>query len=198
MSVGTTTTPSRYEVAAAGPRPSTRGYWVGAAIAVAAMLGAVAWGALAFLGWRAHVEQFPRITSPGQVTVALAEPGTRVLYLEHDRSTRVPAVPAVTVTGPAGEVVPLTAYRGELRYDLPDVANRIGDAVLTFPAADAGTFTVSVSGAEAGTVVAVGDNLVSAWGLHVLGIVSLLVAGPLVGVVVVVVTAVRRSGGTAT
>ncbi len=184
------TTPTRTP---SGRRPSTAGYWVGVLAAVLATVGAVAWGTLAFLGWRAHVEDFPRLTPPGTAVVSVTHTGTRFLYLEHERSAASPAVPTITVSGPSGIEVPLTAYRGELRYDVPVVANQIGDAVATFPATETGAYRITVTDAGTGATVAIGDDLLSGWGPHVVGAIALLVGGLLVGATLVIVTATRRS-----
>lgn len=177
-------------------RPSTAGYWLGAVVAVLATLGALAWGISTFLGWQTHVEDFARLTPPGMVSVSVSDPDTRYLYLEHDRSTAVPSVPTVTVTGPSGTEVPSTAYRAQLRYDVPDEADRIGDAVLTFEADEPGTYLVTVGDTDQGTTVAVGDDLLRGWGLQVVGSVALLLGGLFVGLTLVVVTAARRTGAT--
>jgi hypothetical protein len=175
-------------------RPSTAGYWVGALLAVVATLGAIFWGTFVFLGWRAHVEDFPRLTPPGTAVVSVIDPGTRFIYLEHDRSTAVPSVPAVTVAGPSGATVPLAAYTAEMRYDVPKVANQIGDAVLTFQANEPGPYRVAVAAAGQGTTVAVGDDLLWGFGPQVVGVVALLLGGLLVGLTFVIVNAARRSG----
>jgi hypothetical protein len=161
-----------------------------------ATLGAVVWGAFAFLGWQAHVEDFPRVTPPDTVVVSVVDTGTQFVYLEHDRSTAVPAVPTVTVTAPSGKEVPLSAYEGEMRYDVPGVANEVGDAVLTFPADETGAYRVTVADADQGTTVAIGDDLLRGWGPQVVVVVALLLGGLLVGLTLVIITAVRRSGPT--
>jgi hypothetical protein len=202
MSADTTTTsptpvPDATPGTPARRRPSTAGYWLGGLIAVLAILGSLAWGATVFLDWQTHVEDFPRITPPGTAAVSVTEAGTHFLYLEHDRSTTVPtgsALPAVSVTAPSGADVPLATYSGELRYDVPDATNRVGDAVLTFQAEEPGTYRVTVGDADQGTVIAVGDDLVRGWGLQVVMVVALLLAGILIGLVSVIVTAVRRAG----
>ncbi|WP_404392700.1 hypothetical protein [Humibacillus xanthopallidus] len=174
-------------------RPGTAGYWIGAVVAVMATLGAVTWGAFAFLGWRAHVDAFVRVAPTETAVVFVTDAGTRLLYLEHDRTAAVPSVPAVTVTGPTGAEVPVAAYRGELRYDVPNVANRIGDAVLSFQAEKPGAYRVTLGSTDQGAIVAVGDNLLWTWGPQVVGIVALLLGGLFVGMTVVIVTAARRS-----
>ena len=182
-----TITPSRR-------RPSGAGYWVGTLVAVLATLGALAWAAFAFLGWRADVQDFPRFEAPGTAVVSLTDTGTQFVYLEHDRSTPISEVPSVTVTGPAGTDVRVTAYSREMRYDVPGVSNQIGDAVFTFHANEVGSYRVTVADAAPGTTVAVGDDLLWAWGPQVVGVVALLLGGLLVGLTMVIVTAVRRSG----
>ena len=177
----------------AGRRASAVGYWVGALIAVLSLVGALIWGAFAFLGWQAHVEDFPRLTPPGTVAVSVSDPETHFVYLEHDRSTAVPDVPAVTVTAPSGAEVPTSTYGLDMRYDVPNAADRVGDAVLTFEAEETGTYLVAVADAEQGTTVAIGDDLIWGWGFQVLGIVALLLGGLLIGVVIVIITAVRRA-----
>ena len=177
----------------AGRRPSAAGYWVGALVAVLSIVGAVVWGVFTFLGWQAHVEDFPRLTPPGTVAVSVTDPESHFIFLEHDRSTAVPEMPAVAVTGPTGSEVPTVAQVNNLRYDVPDAANRVGDAVLSFETNEPGTYLVAVEAAEEGTIVAVGDDLVGGWWLQVAGSVALLLGGVLVGLAVVIVTAVRRS-----
>ncbi|MBK8470611.1 MAG: hypothetical protein WAR57_15330 [Candidatus Phosphoribacter sp.] len=177
-------------------RPSTAGYWVGTLVAVLTTLSALGWGAFAFLGWQAHVEDFCRLTDPGTAAVSVTRTGARFVYLEHDRTTAPPSVLPVTVTGPSGVEVPLTAYRAELRYDVPNNPNRVGDAVLTFPADEPGTYAIFVADIDEGTAVAVGDDLLRTWAPQVVGSVALLLGGLLLGLILVIVTAVRRAGPT--
>ena len=173
-------------------RPGTAGYWAGAVIAVVATVGAVVWGVSTFLGWQAHIEDFTRVTPPGTAVISVSDTGTRFVYLEHPRGTAAPATPEIGVTGPTGAAVPSATYDG-VRYDVPGVADRIGDSALTFEANEPGTYRVTVAEAERGTVVAVGDDLLWGWAPQVVGVVVLLVGGLLVGLIVVIVTAVRRA-----
>ena len=175
-------------------RPSSAGYWLGALIVALATLGALVWGAFAFLGWRADLQDFPRFQAPGTAVVSLTDTGTWFVYVEHDRSTPVPEVPLVSVTDPAGTDVPVAAYRGEMRYDVPGVANQVGDAVFTFDANQVGGYRVTVADAAPGTTVAVGHDLLWDWGPQVMGVVALLLGGLVVGLTMVIVTAARRSG----
>lgn len=195
--IDTRTPPTSAARTPIGHRPGPIGYWLGALVAVLATLGALAWGTVAFLGWQTHVQEFPRLAFGGSMTVSVPDSGTRVIYLEHDRSIPVPPTPAVSVTGPSGAEVPLSAYRAELRYDVPGEANRIGEAVLTFQADEPGTYQVTVADTDPATTVAVGDNLVSGWAPQVVGSVALLLGGLLLALVIVIVTAARRARTTA-
>ena len=175
------------------PRPGMTGYWVAALVAALGTLAALAWGAAAFLGWQTHVQEFLRLDHPGVVAISVPDSGTRFIYLEHDRSIPVPPTPAVSVTGPSGAQVPLSAYPSELRYDVPGDADRLGDAVLTFAADEPGAYSVTVAAMEDGTTVAVGDDLVSRWAPRVVGSIAVLLGGLLLALVIVVVTAARRA-----
>jgi hypothetical protein len=175
-------------------RPSSAGYWLGTLVVVLATLGALVWGAFAFLGWRAEVQDFQRFHAPDSAVVSLTDTGTWFVYVEHDRSTPVSEAPVVTVADPAGTAVPVTAYRGEMRYDVPGVSNQVGDAVFTFHANQVGGYRVTVADAAQGTTVAVGHDLLWAWGPQVIGIVALFLGGLVIGLTMVIVTAVRRSG----
>jgi outer membrane protein assembly factor BamB len=177
-------------------RPGTAGYWLGGIVAVLAVCGALVWGTSAFLGWQNHIREFPRIGSDGTVTVSVPDPGVRFVYVEHERSAAVPPVPAVTVTGPSGAEVPTAAYRAELRYDVPGEPNRVGDAVLTFQADEPGGYLVSVTGIDAVTSVAVGDDLARGFAPQVVLSIGLLLGGLLAGLVLVIVTAARRAAWT--
>ncbi|HYN29198.1 MAG TPA: hypothetical protein VES95_04920 [Dermatophilaceae bacterium] len=196
----TTTTPQTPQTptAPAAPRrrPGTAGYWVGALVTLVATLGALLWGAGAFLGWRAHIEDFPRVTVPGAAVVTLTDTGTRILYVEHDRSITDPAVPAITVTAPSGATVPVSAYSGEMRYDVPGATGRVGDAVAVFTATEPGAYRLTIPASDTDATVAVGDDLVWGWGPQLAGIVALFLGGLVAGLALVVVTAARRSGPT--
>lgn len=174
-------------------RPGTAGYWVGALIAVLTTLSALGWGAFTFLGWQAHVADFPRVIPPDSATVVVTEPGSRVVYAEHDRSTIVSSLPTVTVRGPSGSEEPVTAYGADLRYDVPDDARRVGDAVLMFHADEPGTYRIVATAADPGVTLAIGDDLIRGWAPQIIGAVGLLLGGLLLGLVAVIVTAARRA-----
>lgn len=191
-----TTTPAE-SVTAAGPqhRPSTAGYWLGGAITVLAIVAAMAWAGLTFVRWMNQVDNFARTSAPGVVAVTVTEPGTRVIYLETERSQQIISTPSITVTDPTGALVAVRPYGAELKYDVPWWNGRAGQAVAQFDATRPGAYQVAVGPVTGpnSTVVAVGENLLWNAVPHGVGIAAVLVFGVGAGVSVMVVTGIRRS-----
>jgi hypothetical protein len=165
--------------------PSTRPRWLAAgAVVVLGVLVGLAWSTVALLRMVDRPAGFARTTVPGSVSVQLARGERSVVYIESDRSTTLPAL-TVTVTGPNGATVTTHPIRGDLVYDVPDQPNRLGNAVGSFDANTAGTYTVTTPTEPAGDpVLTVGTDLAGgvAWalaapGAFVLG--TLVLAGVL-------------------
>ncbi len=167
--------------------PSTRPWWLAAGtVLVLGVLVGLAWSTVALLRMVDRPAGFARTTVPGSVSLQLARGERSVVYAEHDRSTTLPAL-SVTVTGPNGASVTTHTFRGDLVYDVPDQPNRLGNAVSSFDAHTAGTYTITTptEPAAGDPTLAVGTDLASgvAWalaapGVFVLG--TLLLAGVLV------------------
>jgi hypothetical protein len=139
------TSPVPSPVRPAGPRrgASRLGYWVGGGLVAAACIGAVAWVVFAFFGLTNQVNGFQRMTVPGTATVHVAQAATRVLYFEGPRTGAPSGQLSIQVTGPAGNPVVVSAYRGDLRYDVPGESGRVGKAIASFQAAAAGDYQIS-------------------------------------------------------
>ncbi len=182
--------------AAARPRPSARGYWLGGLLTAAAVIGAVIWVVVAFFGYQQQIDRYPRTTVPGAATVQVADTSTRVLYYENSRGTTTPSLSqlGLSVTGPAGTIVAVTPYTGDLRYDVPGDASRVGRAVAEFHPSQAGVYQVKSTPATGTTgTLAVGGDIV--WDIvpHAIGAGMLFLLGGSAGVTILIVTAVRRS-----
>jgi hypothetical protein len=86
----------------------------------------------------------------------------------------------LTVTGPNGQLVPVSTYRSTARYDL--TPGQIGRAVAKFEAGTAGQYRVAATKAsEAGATLAIGDDFArdiatTTLGASVLGLVTVLAA----------------------
>ena len=185
------------------PRPtsaarpvSAAGYWIGSLITAAAVIGAICWALVAFLDYQHTLDRYPRMTVPGVATVQVNDTATRVLYYESSRGSTTPALAdlALTVTGPTGTTVPVTAYGHDIRYDVPRYDGRIGHAVAQFHPDQVGVYQIR-SAATTGVTgtVAIGRDFV--WDLvpHAIGAGALLLLGGAAGVSLIVVTGVRRS-----
>ena len=98
---------------------SRLGYWVGGGLVAAARIG--------------------------DATVHMAQAATRVLYSEGPRAAAPPGWLSTGVTGPAGNPVVLSAYHGDLRYDMPGESDRAGTAFASFQAAVAGDSHISAA-----------------------------------------------------
>jgi hypothetical protein len=179
------------------PRPSTRGYWIGGLLTATAVVGAVVWVVVAFFDYQHQIDRFPRTTIPGVATVQLSDTSTQVLYYENTRGTTTPTLTelGLTVTAPNAATVPVTAYKGDLRYDVPS-NGRIGRAVAEFHPTQPGAYRItSVPTAGATGSLAVGSDIVWDIAPHVVGAAALFLIGGGAGIALLVVTGVRRSRG---
>jgi hypothetical protein len=132
------------------------GYWLAAAIAIAALIAAVGWGAARTLDAVNSPDDFARVSLPGTTTIPTRASGTLVIYYEGTAKPSLSRL-GVTVLDPTGRPVAVTAYRGDLRYDR---AGLVAKAVGSFDAGTAGRYTVSAgASAEPDARLAVGEDL---------------------------------------
>ena len=152
-------------------------------------------GYVAFFGLTNQVNGFQRMTVPGTATVHVAQAATRVLYFEGPRTAPPSGQLGIQVTGPAGNPVVVSAYRADLRYDVPGESGRAGKAIASFQAAAAGDYQISAGpGTSAAGTIAVGGDVL--WDVvpHIAGAAAVFLAGVAAGGALIIVTAVRRSG----
>jgi len=144
------------------------------------IVAAILFGVLGFVGIANTVDDFARV-SPGSDTVRIDSRGEYVIYSE-DGSFFVD----VQVTSPDGEVVRTNRYLTDLTYEFN---GRTGRAISTFQATDTGRYTVTTT-----SDVAVGKSV--AGDLIRTILIPFLIAGLgfLLGLIVIIVTAVKRSG----
>jgi hypothetical protein len=171
-------------------RPSTGWYWVAGAVVLAAAAAGVLWFGAAVRSMTRHAESFPRTGIPGSLTFAVAEPGTRYVYVEADESPALEELGA-TLHGPEGASVPLRPYDLDVRYDAYD---RTGRAVATFRARTTGTYRLVVTNGPGG-YVAVGDDLGDGVIWSLLGALLIGFGGLLAGGALAVWVAIRRGSG---
>jgi hypothetical protein len=137
-------------------RPVPLGYWVAAAIAIVAVIGAVGWGATRTLDVISSPDDFARVSLPGATTIPTTAPGKLVIYYEGIAKPSLGRL-GVSVLDPTGRPVAVTAYRSDVRYDR---AGLVARAVGSFDTGTAGRYTVSAGApVEASAELAVGEDL---------------------------------------
>ena len=172
-------------------RPSTAGYRLAVVIAVAGFAAGAGWGITAYLGIQRQIDDFGRVGVPGQIVVSIQETGGRVLYYEGSEPISLTDL-APQVSAPDGTAVAVEEYGLDLRYDTPD--GGVGRAIGMFAADSPGRYEVRIDGiAPPGAEVAIGETIAHSKLGSVVGAVLLILGTLSVGVVLTIVTAVRRS-----
>lgn len=169
-------------------RPSVAGYWIGGAIIVVGIVGAIVWFVLGFVGISNVVDDFERVPADGGGTISLDGDRNYVIYVEEDDVFGSGV--RVRLSDPDGNDVDIDTYATELTYDSD---GRSGRAVFTFRSGEPGDYTLTAEGprdVELAVGSSVAGDLVRTIAIpFVLGGLGLLV-----GVLLLVVTLVRRSG----
>lgn len=172
-------------------RPSTAGYRLAVAIAVVGLVAGAGWGITAYLGIQRQIDDFVRVGVPGQAVVSIQEAGGRVLYYEGPEPMPLTDL-APQVRAPDGAAVRVEDYDLDLRYDAPD--GGVGQAIGMFEGDSPGRYEVRIDGtASPGAEVAIGETIANSKLGSVVGAVLLILGSLGVGVVLTIVTAVRRS-----
>jgi hypothetical protein len=172
-------------------RPSTAGYWLAVVIPVVGLLAGAGWGITAYLGMQRQIDDFVRVGVPGQTVVSVQEAAERILYYEESESISLTDL-APQVSAPDGTAVRVEAYDLDLRYDAP--GGGVGQAIGTFDADSPGPYEVRINGtAPPGAEIAIGETIANSRLGSVVGAVLLILGSLGVGIVLTIVTAVRRS-----
>ena len=182
------------------PRASALGYWLAAVVMLAGLIGGGVLTAVTGYGAYERLTDMPRAAVPGGVTFDVSDTGDQLVYYigEADTSWRELGL---TVTGPDGQAVQVKNYL--LGAKVATIAAHDHQheytthpefAVATFKADRTGGYEIATtSAAENGAEIAVGENLVGPVVVGLLGALAIVVAAIATGVVLIVVTAVRRS-----
>ncbi|MEP1126541.1 MAG: hypothetical protein ABJH68_21865 [Ilumatobacter sp.] len=160
-------------------RPRARWFWIGGLVMVLGVVLAIVLGVFGVIGISDTVDDFARV-SPGTDEVRIDSAGDYVIYAE-DGSFFAD----VQVLSPDGEPVTTSRYSTELTYDL---GGRNGQAVSTFEAPSSGTYTVTTD-----TRIAIGPSVAGELVRAILIPFIVTGLGILLGLIVIIVTAVKRS-----
>jgi hypothetical protein len=170
-------------------RPSHAWYWVAAAVVLLGVAAGVAWGTVATLHTHQQAQDLPRTGLPGRLEVATTAGTSTIIFFEGEGKPS-PAELGLTVTGPNGSQVPVRPY--DLRMDY-EIGGWTGTPVASFSAPDTGTYVVAAQKTSGAGEIAAGANFVRAQALNIVGALALISASIALGLVMVVVTIVRRS-----
>jgi hypothetical protein len=172
-------------------KPGLAGYWIGGLLIVFGIVGAIVWFAVGLIGISNSVDDFARVPADGGGTVTLDGDEPYVVYIEEDSSTGIPGDVRVSLTDPSGEPVELRNYSTDFTYDF---GGRSGTAQLTFRSDAAGDYALASTSSSSQTTVAVGPSLARnlVWSITMPFVIGGI--GLLVGVILIIVTLVRRSG----
>lgn len=170
------------------------GKWVGAAIIVAAVAGAVAWFVLGFARFGDAVDDLERVAVPGTAFVGLSE-GRKAIYYEGPggEDADIPPLQVSVIPVGGGGALTIEDHSGKVTYSVSGHAGR-SFAGMSVPSD--GQYAVSVeapSGAPGNAQIAIGRGLGRRLLVTLLGAFAILLAGVGGGVALIVITARRRS-----
>ena len=171
---------------------SRAGYWIGAVLIVAAVIGAVLWGVLTFLSIGDRVDDFARAPAPGSARVHL-EARKYIIYVEGPGVGEDFSPPVqFQVVGSNGDgALPIAGYGGSLTYSMGGHSGR-AQATVTPPRA--GTYVLRSASSEpgGGYGVALGESIGGRIVRTILGAFAIGGLGVAAGIALIVTTGVRR------
>jgi hypothetical protein len=167
---------------------------------LAGLIGGGVLVAVTGFGAYERLTDMPRASVPGDVAFDVTDTGEKLVYYIGEDGTSWREL-GLTVTGPDGQAVQVKNYlfgtevATIVTRDHHDASTTHPDfAVATFRADQTGGYEIATTAAaENGAEIAVGENLVWPVVFGVLGALTLVLGGDATGVVLIVVTAVRRS-----
>ncbi|WP_067532508.1 hypothetical protein [Nocardia crassostreae] len=171
--------------------PSRWWFAVGVLLSIAGVLGGVGVGVAGLMRFSSTIDDFQRVAVPGLGTVELRESGGYTVYFEYPGADTDGTV-RVLLTDPRGAEVPLRDYGSSMEYS---IGVHDGRAVFSFEAEQAGEYRVTTQG-PSGIAVAIGPGLGSSFVTGLLAALGMGFVGLFGGIVVLIVTTVKRDRNT--
>lgn len=171
---------------------SKAGLWIGALAIAVGLVGGTISSVVYVLGPAHQVDRFQRVPLSGSQPLQLA-PGLYVVYFENKPLNPIPMIKLRLRAGTGGAVVPIRYYGPSERSDSSyDVNQHLGEGIATFTIpSPGGTYDFDSASTGAGQL-AVGRSLAPLFVGSFLGFAGIGGIGLILGVVLIVVTAVRR------
>ena len=172
-------------------KPGVAGYWIGGGLVLLGIVGAIVWFVIGLVGISNAVDDFERVPADGGGEVALDDDTAYVIYIEDRSTSRFASNVRVTLTDPSGGAVDVRNYGSEFNYDF---GGRAGTALFTFRSGSAGEYLLASESSAVGSSLAVGPSLAGdlVWTIAMPFVIGGI--GFLVGIILIIVTLVRRSG----
>lgn len=180
-------------------RPGVGGYLLAVFVVLLGVAGAAGILVTSFESWDEGVE---RVMVPGENRFELAEPGSYTIYHEYRSEwegavfSNPEGVSGLTcvLRSPSGDPVEMERPIGTQTYSL---GAHSGQAILTFEAEEAGTYTMEarypeIAGSKPRAILAIGNGIVGKILFAVFGAVGIGLATFVVATIIFVITLVRR------
>lgn len=164
------------------------GYWIGGALIVAGVLGAILWVTLSVSSISDKIDRFARVPAGDSKTLRL-QARKYVIYHEGRNADQLSPGIDVTVAGADGRVVPTPWYITSLTYSF---GGHEGSARATLRPPRAGRYRVSVSSGDEAAGAAIGESLSRPLLRTIAGAIGIGAILGLTGIALLVTTIVRR------
>lgn len=175
-------------------RPSVAGYWIGGAVCVAAVAGAILWLVTGLVGFANAVDDLQRVPVPGGGVLELGS-GRHAIYYESSagENARVPPLRIALRPVGGGSAVAVGGHSGSVTYS---ISGHSGRSLAGFAIARPGRYRLTVaetSAPSSGAVLAVGRGLGGRLVRAIVGAIVVFLGGTMLGGAMVVFTSTRRS-----
>jgi hypothetical protein len=172
---------------------SKKGYWIGGGLIVLGGVLAALWFVISFVRLDDQIDGFARVPVPGEQTVRL-EARKYIVYYEGFAALEIiPTPDELTIAdAESGDDLEIEPYAGSLTYSFGE---RDGSAQGTVTPPRAGDYVVTTNSEDAGSnaAVALGDSIATPLLRTIVGTIVIGALLVLAGVIMLVVTAIRRN-----
>ncbi|MET0666225.1 MAG: hypothetical protein ABW008_11735 [Acidimicrobiales bacterium] len=174
--------------------PSSLGYWLGGLLIAGGIIGGIVWGWMSFSSFLDAIDDFERVPV-GEISTIQLDDGDYVVYAERGGGEAVSLFVDDVRMRPAGQEgadeIEFEPYVSELTYDF---GNHTGRAQMTFAIDETGEYDVRVGGGPGttATTAAFGPSIARDLVAAIVGGFVIAGIGIVLGIILLVVTGVRR------
>lgn len=175
-------------------RPSSLGFWLGGLLIAGGIIGGIVWIVTGLSGFSDAIDDFERVPV-GQIGTVELEEGDYIVYAERGgglpQSNFIDGIRMRPAGEGEGDEIEFEDYESEFTYDF---GGRAGRAQLTFAIDEGGEYQVRVDDGPGttATTAAFGPSVAGELVSAIVGLFVIAGIGILLGIVLIVVTAIRR------